>query len=133
MDIAVTITDAGHLQVSVDGTVWAPLPVEAVQAMANMLPQAQAAAQRQSMTAAMRLLTDVLVSSGAGMSATVEVTATTVTAVVDDESFDRARQVLGTDPDSTGDSRAGPVVVRRPDPASGPPPDPGSPADPGVS
>lgn len=124
--VDVTVLDDGRMQVTVDGTTWAPLPLEAVQALAARLPDAQAAAARQGLTAAIRTLTDVLVGSGAEMDATVEVSATSITATVDDGSFDRAQEHLGVEPDPTsGDLIAGPITIKRQ-----PPPSPSSPPTP---
>ncbi len=120
MDVDVTVTDAGLLQVSVDGVSWPPLPVEVVPALAAKVPDAQAAGARQQVTAAVRTLTDVLMASGADLAATVVVGPQGVEAEVDDESYERAQEALGVTPDSAGDLRHGRVVIRRkptPEPA----------------
>ncbi len=113
MDIDVTVTDDGQLAVRVDTQHWPPLPVEAVEALANRLPDARAAAERQGLTAAIRGLTTLLVGSGPDMSATVEVSPSGLVATVDDESYDRAQRAMGVGPDADGALRDGQVVVHR--------------------
>ncbi len=108
-----TVTDDGLLAVRVDAQHWPPLPVEAVEALAVRVPDARAAAGRQGLTAAIRSLTTLLVGSGPGMSANVEVTPAGLVAVVDEESYDRAQQAMGVDPDASGALRVGQVVVHR--------------------
>ncbi len=120
MDVDVTVTDAGLLQVSIDGVSWPPLPVEVVPALAAKVLDAQAAGARQQVTSAVRTLTDVLMASGADLAATVVVGPEGVEAEVDDESYERAQEALGVTPDSAGDLRHGRVVIRRkpaPEPA----------------
>jgi hypothetical protein len=113
VDVDVTVTDAGQLQLSVDGVTYPPLPVEAVRALAERVPEAQAASARQQVTAAVRALTDVLITSGAGMAASVEVGPAGVTAEVDPASFERAQRLLGVTPDSAGELRSGRITIRR--------------------
>jgi hypothetical protein len=133
VDVDVTVTDAGHLQLSVDGVTYPPLPVEAVRALAARVPDAQAAALRQQMTAAIRALTDVLVASGPEMAAQVEVIPTGITATVDEGSFERARKMLGVEPDAAGELKRGRVVIRpQAAPAPTPEPEP-TPTDPTVT
>lgn len=118
----VTILDDGQMQVSVDGMQWAPLPLAAVQALAARVGDAQAATQRQTLTAATRGLLDILVASGPAMAATVTVTATALDATVDDDSFDRAVTALNAAPNGDGSITSGPVTIRRTDPLPVPPP-----------
>ncbi len=133
MDVDVTVTDPGLLQVSVDGMTWPPLPVEVVPALAAKVPDAQAAGARREVTAAVRTLTDVLMASGADLAATVVVGPQGVEAEVDDESYERAQEALGVEPDSAGDLRHGRVVIRRkqPPPEPEPTPEP-TPTDPTI-
>ncbi len=126
MDVDVTVTDAGLLQVTVDGVSWPPLPVDVVPVLAAKVPDAQAAAAQHQVTAAMRTLTDVLMSSGADLAANVVVDPQGVEAEVDDESFERAQEELGVTPDSDGALRYGRVVIRR-KPAPEPEPTPTDP------
>ncbi len=139
MDVDVTVTDAGHLQLSVDGVTYPPLPVEAVRALAARVPDAQAAALRQQMTAAIRALTDVLVASGPEMAASVQVIPTGITATVDEGSFERARKMLGIEPDAAGELKRGRVTIRpqaapAPEPAPEPTPEPEpAPTDPATT
>ncbi len=122
MDVDVTVTDDGLLAVRVDAQHWPPLPVQAVEALAARVPDARAAAERQGLTAAIRGLTTLLVGSGPDMSATVEVSPAGLVATVDDESYDRAQQAMGIDPDADGALRDGQVVVhRKPKEPDGPP------------
>ncbi len=113
MDVDVSVTDAGELQLTVDGVTMPPLPVEVVPALAAKVPDAQAAGARQQVTAAVRTLTDVLMASGQDLAATVNVGPLGVEAEVDDESFERAQAEMGLTPDSTGDLRRGRMVIRR--------------------
>ncbi len=113
MDIDVTVTDEGLLSVRVDAQYWPPLPVEAVEALAVRVPDARAAWERRALTASVRHLTSVLVGAGPQMSATVHVEPDSLVAEVDDESFERAQQALGVDPDGKGELTAGLVTVRR--------------------
>ncbi len=126
MDVDVTVTDAGLLQVSVDGVSWPPLPVDVVSVLAAKVPDAQAAAAQYQVTAAMRTLTDVLMASGAELAANVVVGPEGVEAEVDDESYERAQEELGVTPDSGGALRYGRVVIRR-KPAPEPEPTPTDP------
>lgn len=113
MNVDVSVTDAGLLQVTVDGMTWPPLPVEVVPALAAKVPDAQAAGARQQTTAAVRALTDVLITSGQTLVATVHVGPLGVEAEVDEESYERAREALGVTADGAGDLRHGRMVVRR--------------------
>lgn len=112
MDVDVSVTDAGLLQVSVDGVSWPPLPIEIVPVMVQKTAEANAAAARQQVTAGMRTLTDVLAASGAA--AMVQVGDEEVSAEIDEDSFVRAQQILGVTPDPrTGELRSGRIVIRR--------------------
>ncbi len=113
MDIDVTVTDEGLLSVRVDTQHWPPLPVEAAEALAIRVPDARAAAERQALTVSVRHLTSVLVGAGPQMSATVHVAPDSLIAEVDDESFERAQEALGVEPDAEGELSAGLVTVRR--------------------
>ncbi len=113
MDIDVTVTDDGQLSVRVGTQHWPPLPVEAVEALAVRVPDARAAAERRALTESVRSLTSLLVGTGPQMSATVHVEPDSLTAEVDDVSFDRAQDALGVEPDANGELTAGLVTVRR--------------------
>ncbi len=113
MDVDVTVTDDGLLSVRVDSQHWPPLPVEAVEALAARVPDARAAGERQALTDSVRRLTSVLVGAGPQMSATVHVQPDSLTAEVDDVSFERTRDALGIEPDAEGELCAGLVTVRR--------------------
>lgn len=114
MDIAVDVTDAGLLQVTVDGVTWAPLPAEAVRAMASQLSAAEIAASRQELSEGLRGLAAILASSGADMAASVEVGPDGATATVDDDSYDRAQQKVDAVLDeATGDVSFGQIVIRK--------------------
>ncbi len=122
MDIDVTVTDDGLLALRMGIQHWPPLPIEAVEALAARIPDARAASERQALTAAIRSMTTLLVGSGPNMSATVEVSPVGLVATVDDESYDRAQQAMGTAPDAGGALRDGQVVVhRKPKEPDGPP------------
>ncbi len=123
MDVDVTVTDAGMLQVSVDGVTWPPLPTEVVPVMVQKVAEAHIAAARQQVTAAMRTLTDVLAASGAA--ASVQVGDDEVSAEIDADSFQRAQQILGVAPDPrTGELRSGRIVIRQRAPEPEPVPEP---------
>ncbi len=113
MDVDVSVTDAGELQLTVDGVSWPPLPVEVVPVLAAKVPDAQAAGARHQVTAAVRALTDVLMASGQALAATVNVGPLGVEAEIDEESFERVQAEMGLTPDSAGDLRRGRMVIRR--------------------
>ncbi len=113
MDIDVTVTDDGQIAVRVDTQHWPPLPVEVVEALAARVPDARAAWERRALTASVRHLTSVLVGAGPQMSATVYVAPDSLVAEVDDESFERAQEALGVEPDVNDQLIAGLVTVRR--------------------
>jgi hypothetical protein len=122
MSVDVTVLDDGSMELTVDGQTWSPIPLLAVEAMVALVPAAHAAASRQVLTASIRTLTDVLVSSGPGMSAQVQVTGTSVSAMVDAASFERAQQVTGVSPDASGQLKVGPVTITAAPPAPAIPP-----------
>jgi hypothetical protein len=122
MTVDVTVLDDGSMELTVDSQTWSPIPLAAVEAMVALVPAAQAAAQRQGLTASIRVLTDVLVSSGPDMTADVQVTGTSVAATVDQASFERAQQVTGATPDANGKLKVGPVTITAASPAPATPP-----------
>jgi hypothetical protein len=121
----VIVLDNGELQITCDGQALAPLPVEAIEAAHARIPDAQNAVARVQLTAAIRALTDVLLTQGADMTASVEVTPAGLTAVVDSGSYEAVRQQLGVTPDGDGQLVWGPAVVTAvPDPVPDPQPEP---------
>lgn len=111
VDINVKVTDTGAMQVTVDGVTFPPLPLAAVQAMAAKVNEAVLVAASQERTAALRILGDVMVEPGSFGS--LEFTADTVTAIVDDAAYARAVEAFDVQPDADGNVRSGPVVVRK--------------------
>ena len=112
-DHHVRVTDTGEMQVTVEGVTFPPLPLDAVQAMAAKIPDAAMASASRAMTEAVRALTDVLVTAGPDAAGTIEFTASTVVAGVDEGTYDLAMEAFGVEPDTDGDLRAGPVIVRK--------------------
>lgn len=126
---SVAVTDSGLLVLTTaDGVTLQPITVADAQALAAAVPQAQNAAAKTHMTQAIRALTDVLVTQGEAMAATVHVSATSVSAEVDAGTFADAQHRLGLKPDADGALVLGPVTVTTPSVAPDPVPDPPSPA-----
>lgn len=111
MDHQVRVTDRGEMQVEVDGAMFPPLPLAVVKAMSARIPEAEALDAKQALAAAVRALTDLLVSAPAA-SGSIVFTPSTVEAVVDSATFDLARAAFG-EPDAAGEIHVGPVVIRR--------------------
>ncbi len=111
-DLSVTVLDDGRLQLFADGVWHQPLTIEAVQALADRLPDARNAAGREVMTAAVRGLTDMLLTGDEQMAATITVSPAGLSASVDAGTFDRMQDAIGA-ADGTGALHAGPVTVRR--------------------
>jgi hypothetical protein len=118
---SVAVTDAGLLVLTTtDGVTLQPITVADAQALAAAVPQAENAAAKTVMTQSIRTLTDVLLMQGDGMSATVQVSPTAITASVDAETFAAACKLLGLKPDADGALVLGPVTVTTPAPAPTP-------------
>jgi hypothetical protein len=107
----VTVTNDGRLQLNVDGLMTPPLSVEAVQALAAAIPDAQAAAGRQTLTDAVHDLTDLLAVVPT-LTGTVEITsAGTILAHLSADAFAAAAQAWGVTPNENGALVHGPATV----------------------
>lgn len=125
MPTDVTVLDDGTLAITCDGITHPPLPIEAIETAYARLDDARHAATRQTLTFAVRALTDVLLTQGADMSASVEVGPDALTATVDAGSYQAVRTRLRLTPNPDGHLVWGPVTVTTP-PAPDPAPDPAS-------
>lgn len=130
MPTDVTVEDDGGISITCDGVTHPPLPVEAIEAAAARLDDARNAANRQTLTLAVRTLTDVLLTQGADLHATVTVDPTALSADVDPGSYQAVRDRLGLKPDVDGALTWGPVTVTTPPVDPTPPPDPTPEPDP---
>lgn len=135
----VQVTDDGMLAITCDAGALPPLPVDVIEAACARLDDARNAAARQTLTAAVRTLTDVLLTQGDTMAATVNVSPAGLNAVVDPGSYEAMRTQLALTPDDDGALVWGPASVTaappsepepEPDPEPAPEPDPAPTPDP---
>lgn len=115
MTVHVEVLPDGSLQLTDgDGMVFAPITVEAAQALAHRVPDAQAACARQGVTAALQGLLSVLSMQNPTMQVVVTATPTAIGAVVDSTTFAELQQTLGLAPDPvTGALVHGPVTITK--------------------
>lgn len=107
---AVALPD-GTIQITDNGQMFAPMSIQAVEDAYAVVPQANNALAKAEMAQVGQTILGLLAGADPNFSATLMVTSTAVTAVVDPDTYAAAQTLLGVAPDATGALVYGPATI----------------------